>query len=217
MAGSTGTRTGTTAGHFRCPVPVPLPLISLGSRTLSSPEIWTGSRTGSTGSPEVPVTVALLPLYTSGGNFRRHFRLFFRYWMFWGLPVFGPEVTPVLPYNRKYRYFTGSSAPRVFSSSRWQAFSRWAGSTALWAGTTGPAGLFPPVYRWGAALCRAVVPPFGPVLPALRESEPNCQISQGTYLKGFLPQRFTHSCSLVFSLSSIVAHSCELVSSPSLR
>ena len=46
-----------------------------------------------------------------------------------------------------------------------------------------------PVYRWGAALHRAVVPPFGPVLPVLRESEPNGQISQGTYLKGFLPQR----------------------------
>ena len=41
------------------------------------PEIWTGSRTGSTGGPEVPVTTAVLPLSTSGGNFRRHFRLFF--------------------------------------------------------------------------------------------------------------------------------------------
>ena len=32
--------------------------------------------------------------------------------------------------------------------------------------------------RWWAVLCRAVVPPFGPVLPALRKSEPNGQISR---------------------------------------
>ena len=72
VTGSTGTRTGTTAGHFWCLVPVPLPHIFPGSGTLSSPEIWTGS----TGPPEVPVTVAVLPLSTSGENFRRHFRLF---------------------------------------------------------------------------------------------------------------------------------------------
>ena len=47
-----------------------------GTGTVSSPEIWTGSRTGSTGPPEVPVTVAVLPLATSGGNFQRYFCLF---------------------------------------------------------------------------------------------------------------------------------------------
>ena len=80
---------------FHCwpEVPVPGPVLPLGASgaqfrshcrlffpgtgTVSSPEIWTGSRTGSTGPPEVPVTVAVLPLSTSGGNFRRHFRLCF--------------------------------------------------------------------------------------------------------------------------------------------
>ena len=48
------------------------------------------------------------------------------------------------------------------------------GSTAVWAGTTGPAG-FLRVPLVGS-LYRAVVPPFGPVLLALRKSEPNGQI-----------------------------------------
>ena len=116
MAGSTGTRTGTTAGHFRCPVPVPLPLIFPGTGTLSSPEIWTGSRTGSTGPPEVPVTVAVLPLSTSGGNFRRHFRLFSQVLDVLESPGFWPKVSPVLPLNRKYRRFQRNFRSCGFSS-----------------------------------------------------------------------------------------------------
>ena len=44
--------------------------------------------------------------------------------------------------------------------------------------------------RWWAFCVGAVVPPFGPVLPVLRESEPNAQIFWATYLRGFLPQWF---------------------------
>ena len=38
--------------------------------------------------------------------------------------------------------------------------------------------------HWCADSCRAVVPPFGPVLPVLRESVPNGQIFWATYLRG---------------------------------
>ena len=47
---------GTSGAQFRSHCR----LFSLGTGTLSSPKIWTGSRTGSTGPPEVPVTVAVL-------------------------------------------------------------------------------------------------------------------------------------------------------------
>ena len=80
------------------------------------------------------------------------------------------------------------------------------GSTGPWGSTTGPAGFVES--RWWAVLCRAVVPPFGPVLPGLRESEPNGQIFQGTYLRGLLPQWFRISssslCSIVANLESLI-------------
>ena len=128
------------------------------------------------------MTVAVLPLSTSGGNFRRHFRLFSQVLDvlespgFWTGSSPGTTVPPEVPV-----LLPEVPPPRVFSSSHWQAFSGWAGSTALWAGTTGPAG-FSFLAVGELSLYRAVVPPFGPVLPVLRDSVPNGQISQGTYL-----------------------------------
>ena len=109
-----------------------MPLTKVGYWTLNGSS--TGSSTGTTAKPELPV------------------------------------LFPVLPTSR------------AFSSSRWQAVFGWAGSTALWAGTTGPAGFLSWREPLGAVFHGAVVPPLGPVLPVLRESEPNGQISQGTYL-----------------------------------
>ena len=115
-------------------------LFSPGTGTLSSPEIWTGSRTGSTGPPEVPVIVAVLPLSTSGGNFRRHFRLFSQVLDVLESPVIWtgsspgttvpPEVPVLLPEVPPLRVFSSSPwqsvlvgpvlpVPRVFFSSRW--------------------------------------------------------------------------------------------------
>ena len=103
------------------------------------PNFCTGSSTGSTGPPEVPVATAVLPLLLpveiSGGTSA----YVFRFWMFWSLPVLAgsspgttgrpelPVLLPVLP------------ALRVLSLAVDRLF------------LGGPE-----------------VPPFGPVLPVLR-------------------------------------------------
>ena len=72
--------------------------------------------------------------------------------------------------------------------------------------------------RWCADSCRAVVPPFGPVLPALRESAPQRPDFWATYLNmPSSPTVLRILVNLLLSLSSIVAHPSELDSSPSLQ
>ena len=76
--------------------------------------------------------------------------------------------------------------------------------------STGPAGFRLLREPLGLLLRGAVVPPLGPVLPVLRDSVPNGQISQGTYLNVLSSQWFSnlfaHFAQLTHSLSSIVAN-----------
>ena len=53
--------------------------------------------------PEVPVPGPVLPLGTSGAQFRSHFRLFSQVLEPWSLPKFGLEVETEVPVHRKYR------------------------------------------------------------------------------------------------------------------
>ena len=103
------------------------PVLPLGTSggTSASPLLFSGSSTGSdtgtTAKPEVPALPAELPL--------RRDDLFENPWQ---AVLGGPEVPPfgpVLP------------VPRAFFPYRWCAVFVQGGSTALWAGTTGPAGI----------------------------------------------------------------------------
>ena len=88
-------------------------------------------------------------------------------------------MVPVVPGQSVLQvHFPVVPAVRVFSARRWSAGLGGGGSTAVLAGSTGStrsSGPFPgstgpagfAVWRWWEVLCRAVVPPFGPVLPAL--------------------------------------------------
>ena len=82
------------------------------------------------------------------------------------VPVLVPGLLPL----RLFQYWT-----LLFLTGTWPG--RGSGSTGS-IGTTGP---FPGSSDRSAVLCRAVVPPFGPVLPSLRESESNGQILQAPF------------------------------------
>ena len=92
-----------------------------------------------------------------------------------------PDLVPLLPVNRKYRSFYRNFRPGGFSllvlgklfwvGRKYRPLGRYYRSCGFSFLAVGDFSLY-----------RAVVPPFGSVLPVLRESEPNGQISQGTYL-----------------------------------
>ena len=128
-----------------------------------------------------------------------------------------PGLVPVLPVNRKYRSSYRNFRPDGFSllvlgklfwvGRKYRTLGRYYRSRGFSFLAVGEFSLY-----------RMVVPPFGPVLPVLRESEPNSQISQGTYLNVLSSPTVSRLlATLLLSLSSIVAHPCELDSSLPLQ
>ena len=126
--------------YYRSELPevLPEPSTAYESWVLDSNGSTTGSSTGTTAKPEVPVLPAVLPPGTSGVTSGAQCRL--RKLGTGLLTEVAPEVVPVLPLNRNYRSVSRYYRPRGLSLL---AVGR------LFLG--GPE-----------------VPPFGPVLPVLR-------------------------------------------------
>ena len=111
---------GDSGRYYRPELPVPTSGTSAAALLVFSGSS-TGSSTGTTDIPELPVLFPVLPALRVFSSNRWH--------AFLG----GPEVPPLGPVLPVLRIFFSEE-------SRW-GYLTWDGSTAHWAGTSAPAGI----------------------------------------------------------------------------